>query len=70
MDVPFIVSANKQDDPACLPIDYIEQRLNLTDDVPVVACVAKERESVKQVLLALLEKIAEAADSEYQEIVN
>lgn len=59
LDVPFVVAANKQDDPLCLPIDYISQRLNLPPEVAVVPCVAKERESVKQVLLTLVGIIAE-----------
>ncbi|HEX2916281.1 MAG TPA: ATP/GTP-binding protein [Chloroflexia bacterium] len=57
IDVPFVVVANKQDDPTCLPVEYIRYRLGLPDYIPVLPCVAKERESVKNVLLTLLEMI-------------
>lgn len=60
LDVPFVVAANKQDDPAALPPAYIRRRLGVPADVPVIPCVARERESAKQVLLALLEQIASA----------
>lgn len=56
-DVPFVVAANKQDDPAALPPAFIHRRLGLPQDVPVVPCIATERESVKQVLLTLLNKL-------------
>ncbi len=55
LDVPFVVVANKQDDPTCLPIEYIRYRLGLPDYVPLLPCVATDRESVKNVLLTLLD---------------
>lgn len=55
--LPFVVVCNKQDDPTSLPPDYIERRLKLPHGVPVVGCVATDRESVKEVLLTLLELI-------------
>jgi uncharacterized protein len=51
---PFVIAANKQDDPTCLPIEYIQYRLGFGDAVPVLPCVATDRESVKSVLLNLL----------------
>lgn len=60
VDVPFVVAANKQDDPAALPPAYIRRRLGVPADVPVIPCVARERESAKEVLLALLDQIAYA----------
>ncbi len=56
-DAPFVVAANKQDDPTALPLSYIRRRLELPLTIPIIACVATERESVKQVLLALLQHI-------------
>lgn len=58
LNVPFVVACNKQDDPTCLPTEYIRQRLNLPSYIPVVPCVATNRESVKEVLLALLDCIS------------
>ena len=56
-DAPFVVAANKQDDPAALPVAYMRKRLQLPFEVPVLPCVATDKESVKQVLLALLARI-------------
>lgn len=56
-DAPFIVAANKQDDPAALPVRYIRKRLALSPEIPLVPCIATDRLSVKNVLLALLEHI-------------
>jgi small GTP-binding protein len=56
-DAPFVVAANKQDDPAALPIAYVRKRLKLPYEVPILPCVATDKESVKQVLLALLAHI-------------
>lgn len=57
-DAPFVVAANKQDDPTALPPFYVRRRLGLPDDIPVLPCVATERESVKGVLIALIKHIA------------
>jgi signal recognition particle receptor subunit beta len=56
-DAPFVVAANKQDDPAALPLTYIRKRLQLPYEIPILPCIATERESVKEVLLALLSHI-------------
>lgn len=56
-DAPFVVAANKQDDPTALPVPYIRKRLQLAYETPLLACVATDKESVKTVLLALLEQI-------------
>lgn len=56
-DAPFIVAANKQDDPAALPVSYVRKRLMLSPEIPLLPCVATDRESVKRVLLALIEHI-------------
>lgn len=57
-DAPFVVAANKQDDPTALPVAYVRRRLGLSLDVPVLPCTASERSSVKLVLLGLLRHIA------------
>jgi small GTP-binding protein len=56
-DAPFIVAANKQDDPTALPLSYIRKRLQLPYEIPLLPCIATDRESVKSVLLGLLAHI-------------
>ena len=62
-DVPFVVAANKQDDPAALPLSYIRRRLQMPFEIPIIPCVANDRESVKTVLLSLLSRIDQAVHS-------
>ena len=59
-DAPFVVAANKQDDPAALPLSYIRRRLQLSPEIPILPCVANDRASVKEVLLALLAHIEQS----------
>ena len=59
-DVPFVVAANKQDDPTALPLSYIRRRLQLPLDVPLLPCIANDRDSVKHILLTLLTQIETA----------
>lgn len=63
-DAPFVVAANKQDDPASLPPAYVRRRLSLPTRVPVLPCVAKDKESVKSILLTLLEHITASLPNE------
>lgn len=55
-DAPCVVACTKQDHTEALPVETIQQQLNL-DTVPVLPCVATDRESVKKVLLTLLHEI-------------
>ncbi|MBU7018596.1 MAG: ATP/GTP-binding protein [Theionarchaea archaeon] len=59
LDVPFVVAANKQDIQGALDVSEIRKKLNLTDGVQVLPCVASQRESVKEVLLTLLFEVLE-----------
>ncbi len=59
-DVPFVVAANKvaADDVATL--SSLRSRLGLSEDVPLLAVNARDRESVKGVLLGLLYQILDS----------
>jgi small GTP-binding protein len=59
-DVPFVVAANKvaADDTATLT--SLRSRLSLSEDVPLLAVDARDRESVKGVLLGLLYRILDS----------
>jgi hypothetical protein len=48
--VPFLVAANKQDGQKAFSPSKIAASLSLSDDVPVIPCVARDEESVRTVL--------------------
>ncbi len=54
---PYVIAANKQDMEDAWDMDDIRIALRLDPEDQLVPCVAREKESVKQVLLALLENI-------------
>lgn len=59
-DAPFVVAANRQDDPDALPVSYIRRRLPIPADCPVLPCTTTDRDSLKVVLLALLERVSQS----------
>lgn len=58
---PFVVAANKQDDPGALPPEYVHQRLGLPLHTPVLPCVASDMSSVHTILFYLLDQIEQLA---------
>jgi signal recognition particle receptor subunit beta len=62
--LPWIIVANKQDKPYAASISDLRYMLRIPSEIPVVPCVAKEYNSVKQVLLALLEETLKSIESE------
>ncbi|MFF3910466.1 ATP/GTP-binding protein [Streptomyces sp. NPDC001848] len=52
--IPFVVGVNCFDGAVRHRAEDIRQALDLDDDVPVVLCDARERESVKEVLIAVV----------------
>lgn len=61
--VPYVVVANKQDLPNAASPEYLRERLHLDDETPVLLCVATDRESVKGVLVALLDEVIKAVEA-------
>ena len=55
-DVPYVVACTKQDHTNALPLETIRKSLEL-DNVPLIPCVATDRDSVKRVLLTLLREV-------------
>ncbi|MGW3497303.1 GTP-binding protein [Streptomyces sp. NPDC001020] len=49
--VPFVVGVNCFEGAVRHPVENVRQALALDDDVPVVLCDARERESAKEVLI-------------------
>jgi uncharacterized protein len=61
---PYIVACNKQDSPDAWSPEDLRIALNIAPEIPVVPCVAAERESVKNVLLALLYHVRDGLEQE------
>ncbi|WP_329132257.1 GTP-binding protein [Streptomyces sp. NBC_00670] len=61
--IPFVVGVNCFDGAARYPADTVRQALDLDPAVPVVLCDARERESVKEVLVEVVQHaMTHAAD--------
>lgn len=58
---PFVVAVNHFTGSYSYPIPEVRDALGLADHVPVVSCDARERTSVKSVLLRLLEHLYDQA---------
>ena len=58
-DGPMVVAVTKPDLPGTLSLDFIREKLNLDPSIPLIKCVASDRESVKEVILTLLEMVYE-----------
>ncbi|POX43920.1 ATP/GTP-binding protein [Streptomyces sp. Ru72] len=52
--IPFVIGVNCFDGAVRHPAEAVRQALDLDDDVPVVLCDARERESVKEVLIEVV----------------
>jgi small GTP-binding protein len=59
-DVPFVVAANKVGPEDSETLTSLRSRLGLNEDVPLLPVDARDRESVKGVLLGLLYRILES----------
>ena len=60
---PYVVAANKQDMEEAWPAEDLRIALRIEDHVKLLPCVAKDKESVKNVLLELLYAILEEMDT-------
>ncbi|GHJ48772.1 ATP-binding protein [Catellatospora sp. TT07R-123] len=58
--MPFVVAVNCFDGAKVYQPDEVEQALNLDPHVPVRLCDARRRDSVKEILVALLEHVMSA----------
>jgi uncharacterized protein len=56
---PYVVAANKQDNPDAWAVDDLRIALKMDRKVKMLPCVAHDKESVKNVLLELLYSILE-----------
>jgi small GTP-binding protein len=59
-DVPFVVAANKVPPTDVKKLRSVRAAIDLTDDIPLLPVDARDRESVKAVLLGLLYRILDS----------
>lgn len=62
VDLPYVVAVNRAGGADPAEEQRVRDALDLTDGVPVVPCDATDRESVKTVLLALLDSAVETLE--------
>ena len=63
-NTPFIIAANKQDDADAWPPEDLKIAMGLDDHIRVLPCVSMLKESVKDILVQLLEVILELVPEE------
>ena len=59
--VPFVVGVNHFDGSHRYPLDEVREALEIPNDVPVVACDAREKGTAKMALVTLLESLVQRA---------
>lgn len=57
---PYVVAANKQDVAGAWSSEDVRRALQIHPQIPVLPCIAKQRDSIKEVLLALFDVVLEA----------
>jgi hypothetical protein len=58
-DIPFVVAVNHFDGSYHYPIPEVRDALGVGNDIPVIDCDARRRESVKYALITLLQHVYE-----------
>jgi signal recognition particle receptor subunit beta len=61
--IPFVIGVNIFDGAPRYPINEIREALGVADDTPIVDCDARNKDSVKMVLLTLLESLVAKAQA-------
>jgi uncharacterized protein len=56
-DIPLLIAVNNFDHARRFDLEEVREALGVGDEVPIVACDARVRESAKQVLVALVEQV-------------
>jgi small GTP-binding protein len=59
-DVPFIVAANRIEEGDATALDSVRESLQLDSDIPLFPVDARDKESVKTVLIGLMKRILES----------
>ena len=61
---PYVIAANKQDDENAWSTEDLRIALRVEEDVKLLPCIARDKESVKKVLLELLYSILEEMNND------
>ena len=61
LGMPFVVALNRFDGEQPYALDAVREALDVASDVPVIECDARARESVKSVVLTLLDVVLQRA---------
>lgn len=61
--VPFVVAVNCFEGAHLYEPDEVREALSLNQEIPVVLCDARQRDSAKQVLLTLVNRVAESVNA-------
>ncbi len=61
--IPFVIGVNVFDHAPRYPTQEIREAVGVSDDTPIVECDARHKESVKMVLLTLLESLVAKAQA-------
>jgi signal recognition particle receptor subunit beta len=62
--VPFVAAVNQFDDAGSYSLEQVREALSLSEHVPLVRADARSRDSVKMVLIALLDHLMQRAIAE------
>ncbi|MDY6984844.1 MAG: ATPase domain-containing protein [Candidatus Thermoplasmatota archaeon] len=62
--MPIIFLANKQDEPGALPPEEIKERMRLPEEIPILPCVAKDKEHVLKAFETLVDLILHRKEEE------
>ncbi|ULR49234.1 GTP-binding protein [Streptomyces deccanensis] len=68
--IPFVIGVNCFDEAARYPAETVRQALDLDPDVPVVLCDARQRDSVKDVLVAVVRHAMAQASGQRQTVTT
>jgi signal recognition particle receptor subunit beta len=66
--IPFVVAVNCFDDGFRYEVEEVRKALAISDNVPIVLCDARQRDSSKLVLIKLLEHTISRLPAKRQEV--